>query len=195
MWSDGGAYCGATDELVTPRHARFSRQQPNTGIGSGYFLILAFIDYLMILFSIIVDLFWRDRRMPGLIKAIWVIFLISLSYVTALVYPTFEGRGWPFERAKPPVPPSVAKATAQVSGLELWQRYVGPTWDSLGAALSQLPVSEFSPGSAGAPASRLQLAAGAVAQRVTESLQFIGLRHFDEANNTFFYIDRRDFPF
>ncbi len=59
----------------------------------------------MILFSIIVDLYWRDRRTPGLIKAIWVIFLIILSYVTALVYLTFEGRAWPFERAKPPVPP------------------------------------------------------------------------------------------
>ena len=70
-----------------------------------YFLIFAFIAYLMILFSIIVDLYWRDRRTPGLIKAIWVIFLIILSYVTALVYLTFEGRAWPFERAKPPVPP------------------------------------------------------------------------------------------
>ena len=49
----------------------------------------------MILFSIIVDLYWRDRRTPGLIKAIWVIFLIILSYVTALVYLTFEGRAWP----------------------------------------------------------------------------------------------------
>ena len=70
-----------------------------------HFLISAFIAYLMILFSIIVDLYWRDRRTPGLIKAIWVIFLIILSYVTALVYRTFEGRAWPFERAKPPVPP------------------------------------------------------------------------------------------
>jgi hypothetical protein len=25
--------------------------------------------------------------------------------LTALVYLTFEGRAWPFERAKPPVPP------------------------------------------------------------------------------------------
>ena len=38
-----------------------------------HFLIFAFIAYLMILFSIIVDLYWRDRRTPGLIKAIWVI--------------------------------------------------------------------------------------------------------------------------
>jgi len=70
-----------------------------------HFLISAFIAYLMILFSIIVDLYWRDRRTPGLIKAIWLILLIIPSYVTALVYLTFEGRAWPFERAKPPVPP------------------------------------------------------------------------------------------
>ena len=38
-----------------------------------HFLIFAFIAYLMILFRIIVDLYWRDRRTPGLIKAIWVI--------------------------------------------------------------------------------------------------------------------------
>jgi hypothetical protein len=48
-----------------------------------HFLIFAFIAYLMILFSIIVELYWRDRRTPGLIKAIWVIFLIILSYVMA----------------------------------------------------------------------------------------------------------------
>ena len=70
-----------------------------------HFLISAFIAYLMILFSIIVELYWRDRRTPGLIKAIWLILLIIPSYVTALVYLTFEGRAWPFERAKPRVPP------------------------------------------------------------------------------------------
>ena len=70
-----------------------------------HFLISAFIAYLMILFSIIVDLYWRDRRTPGLIKAIWLILLIIASYVTALVYLTFERRAWPFERAKPRVPP------------------------------------------------------------------------------------------
>jgi hypothetical protein len=38
-----------------------------------HFLIFAFVAYLMILFNIIVDLYWRDRRTPGSIKAIWVI--------------------------------------------------------------------------------------------------------------------------
>jgi hypothetical protein len=37
--------------------------------------------------------------------ALLFVFIIILSYVTALVYLAFEGRAWPFERAKPPVPP------------------------------------------------------------------------------------------
>jgi ABC-type multidrug transport system fused ATPase/permease subunit len=56
-------------------------------------MIFAFIAYLMILFSIIVDLFWRDQETSGWIKAIWVIFLIVLPYLTALVYLIARGRG------------------------------------------------------------------------------------------------------
>jgi hypothetical protein len=66
----------------------------------------------MTLFNIIVDLDWRDRRTPGLIKAIWAIFLIILSYVTALVYLAFRGKAMgPFERAKPPVPAKAERPT------------------------------------------------------------------------------------
>lgn len=62
-------------------------------------VIFAFIAYLMILFNILVDLFWRDHKTSGWIKAIWVIFLIVLPYLTALVYLIARGKGMA-ERAR-----------------------------------------------------------------------------------------------
>ncbi len=56
-------------------------------------VIFAFIAYLMVLFSIIIDLFWRDRETSGWVKAIWVIFLIVFPYITALVYLIARGKG------------------------------------------------------------------------------------------------------
>lgn len=56
------------------------------------FVIFAFIAYLMVLFSIIGDLF-RDRALNGWYKALWIIFLIVLPYITALVYLIARGRG------------------------------------------------------------------------------------------------------
>ncbi len=62
-------------------------------------VIFAFIAYLMILFNILVDLFWRDHKTSGWIKAVWVIFLIVLPYLTALVYLIARGTGMA-ERAR-----------------------------------------------------------------------------------------------
>ena len=56
-------------------------------------VIFAFIAYLMILFSIITDLFWRDHKTSGVVKAIWVVFLIVFPYLTALVYLIARGKG------------------------------------------------------------------------------------------------------
>jgi hypothetical protein len=47
----------------------------------------------MILFSIIIDLFYRDHKTSGVAKAIWVIFLILLPYLTAFVYLIARGEG------------------------------------------------------------------------------------------------------
>mgnify|MGYP005613572821 CR=1 FL=1 len=49
-------------------------------------VIFAFIAYLMILFNILADLFGRDHKTSGWVKAIWVVFLIAVPYLTALVY-------------------------------------------------------------------------------------------------------------
>jgi len=52
-----------------------------------WFIIISFvfIAYLMVLFTIIVDLF-RDRSVSGVAKAIWMIALIFFPIITAIVY-------------------------------------------------------------------------------------------------------------
>lgn len=56
-------------------------------------VVFAFIAYLLILFNIIVDLFWRDHKTSGWAKAAWLIFLIVFPYLTALVYLIARGEG------------------------------------------------------------------------------------------------------
>jgi hypothetical protein len=55
-------------------------------------LIFAFVAYLIILFQIIGDLF-RDHKLSGLWKAVWIFFLIVFPYLTAFAYLIFRGRG------------------------------------------------------------------------------------------------------
>ncbi len=56
------------------------------------FFVFAFIAYLMVLFSIIGDLF-RDHALNGWYKALWIIFLVVFPYITALVYLIARGKG------------------------------------------------------------------------------------------------------
>ncbi|WAC57407.1 hypothetical protein [Gordonia sp. SL306] len=55
-------------------------------------VVFAFLAYLMILFWIITDLF-RDRALSGWWKAVWVVFLIVVPWLTALVYLIARGHG------------------------------------------------------------------------------------------------------
>lgn len=57
-----------------------------------FFWTFAFIAYLMALVSIITDLF-RDRNLNGWFKAIWIIFLVFVPFLTALVYLIARGNG------------------------------------------------------------------------------------------------------
>ena len=57
-----------------------------------FFWIFVFVAYLMVLFSILGDLF-RDHELNGWWKAVWIIFLIFVPFLTALVYLIARGPG------------------------------------------------------------------------------------------------------
>ena len=58
-----------------------------------WFLVaFVFIAYLFALFAIIGDLF-RDHKLNGWFKAIWIIFLIFVPFLTALIYLIARGKG------------------------------------------------------------------------------------------------------
>jgi hypothetical protein len=58
-----------------------------------FLIIFAWIAYLLVLFQILGDLFWRDHKTSGWAKAIWVVFLIVFPWLTALVYLIARGPG------------------------------------------------------------------------------------------------------
>ena len=83
----------------------------------------------------------------------------------------------------------IGEVPEQIARLKVWQRYVGPTWQTMATALSQLPVA------LAASPDALQQAARRVAVAVGESLAYIGFRHQDSAAlNELFHIARQDFP-
>ncbi|MBC2590491.1 MULTISPECIES: SHOCT domain-containing protein [Rhodococcus] len=55
-------------------------------------IVFAFVAYLIVLFQILVDLF-RDHTVSGFAKALWVIGLVVIPYLTAFVYLIARGRG------------------------------------------------------------------------------------------------------
>jgi hypothetical protein len=82
-----------------------------------------------------------------------------------------------------PVPDDIAE-------LKIWQRYIGPAWQTMADALSQLPVEvDTSPDT-------LHQAAKGVAKAVAKSLEQIGFRHSDNPRTwqETFTVDRQDFP-
>lgn len=64
-----------------------------------FLIIFAWIAYLIVLFQILVDLFWRDHKTSGWWKAVWVFFLILFPWLTALIYLIARGQGMA-ERAR-----------------------------------------------------------------------------------------------
>lgn len=55
------------------------------------FVTFCFVAYLMVLFSIVADLF-RDRDLSGWLKAVWVVALIFVPFLTALIYLIARGK-------------------------------------------------------------------------------------------------------
>ena len=56
-----------------------------------FFWAFAFIAYLITLFNVVADLF-RDDKLNGWWKALWLIFLVFLPFLTVLVYLIARGR-------------------------------------------------------------------------------------------------------
>jgi ABC-type multidrug transport system fused ATPase/permease subunit len=56
------------------------------------FSAFMFVAYLMVMFQVIADLF-RDNELGGFSKAVWIIGLILLPFLTALVYIIARGSG------------------------------------------------------------------------------------------------------
>ena len=54
--------------------------------------IFLFVIWIWILFTIITDLF-RDHEMSGWAKALWILFLVFIPFLTALVYLIARGEG------------------------------------------------------------------------------------------------------
>src|SRR5215211_8674973 len=54
--------------------------------------IFLFVAWIMVLFTIVGDLF-RDHQLSGWAKAIWILFLIFVPFLTALIYLIVRGHG------------------------------------------------------------------------------------------------------
>ena len=75
-----------------------------------------FIAYLMVLFQIIIDLF-RAKELSGWWKALWIVGLVVVPFLTALVYVIARGRGmaerhWAEERVRRQMTDDYVRATA-----------------------------------------------------------------------------------
>lgn len=57
-----------------------------------FFVVYAIIAFLYALYMVIADLF-RDRQLNGWWKAVWIIFLAFVPFLTLLVYMIARGKG------------------------------------------------------------------------------------------------------
>jgi hypothetical protein len=56
------------------------------------FWSFAFVSYLFALFSVVADIF-RDHKLNGWGKALWILFLVFVPFLTVLVYLIARGGG------------------------------------------------------------------------------------------------------
>lgn len=64
-----------------------------------FFWGFAFVAYLFALFAVISDIF-RDHELSGWLKAVWIIFLVFVPFLTVLVYLIARGRSMAERQAK-----------------------------------------------------------------------------------------------
>ena len=70
---------------------------PLADISFGHFLLIVleiffFVIWIWILITILTDLF-RDHELSGWWKAVWVLFLVFIPFLTALIYLIARGSG------------------------------------------------------------------------------------------------------
>jgi hypothetical protein len=92
------------------------------------FWVFVFVAYLMVVFSIIADLF-RDEKLNGWLKAVWILFLIFVPFLTALVYLIARGSGMQQR--------SLAQAQALRSAQDAYIRQAAGTGSSAAEAIAQ----------------------------------------------------------
>jgi hypothetical protein len=56
-----------------------------------FFWGFVFVSYLFALFAVVTDIF-RDRSMNGWLKALWVVCLVFVPFLTVLVYVIWRGK-------------------------------------------------------------------------------------------------------
>ncbi len=64
-----------------------------------FFWGFAFVSYLFALFAVITDIF-RDRDLSGWLKAVWILFLVFVPFLTVLVYLIARGRSMAERQAR-----------------------------------------------------------------------------------------------
>ena len=104
-----------------------------------FFSIFVFVAYLKALFSIITDLF-RDREISGAAKAIWMLFLVFLPFITAVAYLVARGKGMGERAAK--------QVQAQQTAAETYIREVAGTatpTDEIARAKALLDAGAITP--------------------------------------------------
>ncbi|MGR2752286.1 SHOCT domain-containing protein [Agromyces arachidis] len=67
-----------------------------------FFWTFAYVAYLMVLVYIVIDIF-RDHALNGWLKAVWIVFLVFLPWITGLVYLIARGSGMAARSARRPV--------------------------------------------------------------------------------------------
>ena len=64
-----------------------------------FFWGFSFVAYLFALFAVITDIF-RDHELSGWLKAVWIIVLVFVPFLTVLVYLIARGRSMAERQAK-----------------------------------------------------------------------------------------------
>lgn len=64
-----------------------------------FFWAFAILAYLIALFNVVIDLF-RDHKLGGWAKAVWILFLIAVPFITVLIYLIARGSGMAERGAK-----------------------------------------------------------------------------------------------